>query len=70
MQTTLRLTLTGMHCESCVRRVTTALQGVKGVHVDAVKIGSAQITFDPDQATAPEILAAVDRIGFPTRIEK
>jgi copper chaperone len=68
MQTTLKLALTGMHCGACVRRVTTALQSVPGVQVHSVEVGSAQITFNPDQATAPEIIAAVDRIGFPAHI--
>ncbi|MEO6983176.1 MAG: heavy metal-associated domain-containing protein [Edaphobacter sp.] len=70
MQSTLRLAITGMHCEACIRRTTAALQGVQGVHVDAVNVGSAQVTFNPDQATAPQILAAVDLIGFPARIEE
>src|SRR6266699_701738 len=33
MQDVLTLSIEGMHCEGCVRRVTAALQGVKGVEV-------------------------------------
>lgn len=69
MQTPLNLTLTGMHCDACVRRVTTALQSVPGVGVDSVKVGSAQLTFDPSQAAAQEIIAAIERIGFSAQIE-
>jgi len=58
-----------MHCDACVRRVTTALQAVPGVGVDAVKVGSAQLTFDPSQATTPEIVKAIERIGFSAQIE-
>ena len=69
MQTPLNLTLTGMHCDACVRRVTTALQAVPGVGINAVKVGSAQLTFDPGQAAAPDIIAAIERIGFSAQIE-
>ena len=69
MQTPLKLAITGMHCDACVRRVTTALQAVSGVGVDSVKVGSAQLTFDPSHATAQEIIASVERIGFSAQIE-
>lgn len=64
MQQTMNLTISGMHCAACVQRVTTALQAVPGTQVKSVEVGSAQITFDPDQAPAPKILAAINRIGF------
>lgn len=70
MQTPLKLTLTGMHCDACVRRVTTALQTVPGVEVNSVEVGSAQLAFDPTQSTTAEIVAAVDRIGFKAQVEK
>ena len=68
MENGLKLSTEGMHCEGCVRRVTTALQGVKGVEVDSVEVGSAQTTFDPGQASVEEILCAVNRIGFSARV--
>jgi copper chaperone len=70
MQETLRMVIEGMHCGGCVRRVTAALQGVKGVEPGAVEVGSAQMTFHPEQTAAEEIAAAVNRIGFSARIEK
>ncbi len=70
MQDTLKLSIEGMHCGACVRRVTTALQAVPGVQVGAVEVGSAKLTFNPEEATAQEIAAAVDGIGFPARIEQ
>lgn len=69
MQNTLQLTLTGMHCGACVRRVTTTLQSLPGVQVQSVEVGSAQITFNPNETTAPEILAAVNSIGFSASIK-
>src|SRR5258708_7951488 len=68
MQDTLRLSIEGMHCGGCVRRVAAALEGVKGVQLGPVEVGSARMTFHPDQASAEEIAAAVNRIGFSTRI--
>jgi copper chaperone len=70
MQNNLRLSIEGMHCGGCVRRVTAALQGVKGVELGPVEAGSAEMTFHPEQASAEEIAAAVNRIGFTARIQE
>lgn len=70
MQNQLKLSIEGMHCEGCVRRVTSALQGVKGVEVGSVEVGSARATFDPAKTSPEEIVAAVSRIGFSARAEK
>lgn len=64
MPQTINLTITGMHCRSCIKRVTMALQNIPGVHIHMVELGSAQITFEPNQATTAQILDAVSRIGF------
>lgn len=70
MRGQLKLSIEGMHCGSCIRRVTTALQGVKGVELGLVEVGLAQMAFDSNQASATEIAAAIHHIGFSTRIEK
>ena len=70
MQKALRLSIDGMHCGGCVQRVTRALEGVKGVELGSVEVGSAEMTFRPDRTSAEEIAAAVNRIGFSARIEK
>jgi copper chaperone len=70
MKDTLRLSIEGMHCGGCVGRVTAVLRGVRGVELGPVEVGAAQLTFHPDQATAEEIAAAVNRIGFSARVEK
>ena len=67
MPDTLRLSIEGMHCGSCIRRVTSALESVRGVKVGSVEVGSAQLTFDRDRASAEEIAAAV---GFSAHLEK
>jgi copper chaperone CopZ len=70
LQDTLKLSIEGMHCEGCIRRVSAVLQGVQGVKLGFVEVGSAQLTFDPGEASAEEIAAAVNRIGFSARIER
>jgi copper chaperone CopZ len=49
----------------CAGRVTAALEGVKGVKLGSVEVGSAQMTFYPNQASAEEIAAAVNPSAFP-----
>jgi copper chaperone len=68
MQDTLELSIEGMHCGACVRRVMHALQAVPGVAVGSVEIGSAKLAFDPEEATAQEITAAVNGIGFTAKV--
>lgn len=70
MKNTLSLAIDGMHCEACVRRVTSALQGVEGVTVKSVEIGSAQVIFDAAATSSQEIAAALDRTGFPARVQQ
>jgi len=70
MKSTLNLAIEGMHCGACIRRVTSALQGVKGVTVNSVEVGSAQVAFDAAEITAQDITAALDRNGFPARVQQ
>lgn len=66
----LKLSIEGMHCGACVRRVTSALQGVAGVQVDSVDIGSARMTFDPTQVDIKNIISTLDGIGFHAHLDK
>ena len=70
MGNTLDLTIEGMHCGACVRRVTSALQSVEGVTVNSVKVGSAQVVFDATEITSQEVTAALDRNGFPAHFQQ
>jgi copper chaperone len=69
MENNIQLSIEGMHCGACVRRVTNVLSGVEGVRVDSVEVGSAKLGFDPAAVTPEQIAAAVDHIGFKARIE-
>ena len=70
MENTVKLSIEGMHCEGCVRRVTNALAAVDGVKVGSVEVGSATVSIDPARIAPEQIAAAVDRIGFTAHIDR
>ncbi len=65
--TELHLDIEGMHCANCVRNVRRALEGVEGVTVKRVDIGSADIGVDTSKTSAAEIAAAVTDAGYPAK---
>jgi copper chaperone CopZ len=67
MEIPLYLEIEGMHCGACVARVTNALQGVAGVEVRNVELGSAIVTFDDARASGAQVVEAVNAIGFQAR---
>jgi copper chaperone CopZ len=70
MENTLNLAIEGMHCGACVRRVTNTLQRVEGVTVNSVEVGSANVAFDGAETSAQDITSALDRNGFPSRVQQ
>jgi copper chaperone CopZ len=70
MEDKLKLSIEGMHCAGCIRRVTAALEGVKGVKLRSVEVGAAQLNFDSEQASAGRIVDALNRIGFSARVAR
>jgi copper chaperone CopZ len=69
-ETKVKLSIEGMHCDGCVRRVTNALAAVEGARVESVQVGSATVAVDPARVAPEQIAAAVDRIGFTAQIER
>jgi copper chaperone CopZ len=63
------LKIDGMHCGSCVRRVTQALSAVEGVTVNEVSIGAARLTSNLVPATVDLAVAALAQAGFAARLE-
>lgn len=52
----------GMHCGSCVQRVTRALNQVPGTQVNEVRVGAARLRA---AAEPPDVyLAAIRKAGF------
>ena len=60
----LTLSIQGMHCGACVRRVTQQLQQIPGVKPQEVNVGSARVAYDPREASPAVMVAALDRAGF------
>ena len=64
----LNLKITGMTCSHCVRSVTGALKGVRGVKTAEVdlKSGSAKVEGTPDPAA---LIAAVAEEGYKAEVQ-
>jgi cation transport ATPase len=59
------LRVAGIRCERCVARLAVALQDHKGLETaNANLMGQVTISWDPDETSRDEILAAMARAGF------
>lgn len=58
------MTIDGMSCGHCVAAVTRALEGVTGVKVERVAIGTATVAYDPSATSAAQITEAVEDEGY------
>lgn len=66
------LRIDGMHCGSCIRRVSQALASVEGVKVEEVRLGAARVTASQDaEKPAPVglVVAALAKAGYTARLE-
>jgi copper chaperone len=64
-----KLHIDGMHCGSCVRRVTQALTSTHGVEVKEVSVGSARLESSQEPAPIDLAIAALAKAGFSAHIE-
>lgn len=62
-----KLTIDGMTCDHCVRGVTAALNGVPGVKVERVEIGSAVVAYDRATVDDAVIKNAIADEGYEVR---
>jgi copper chaperone CopZ len=58
------LHIDGMHCGSCVRRVSQALSQTVGVTVKEVRVGAARLESDQQPTPVNEAIAALAKAGF------
>ncbi len=58
------LHIEGMSCGHCLNAVNKALASLEGVEVESVKIGRAELRFDPAKADPTTIAAAVSEQGY------
>jgi copper chaperone len=66
------LRVAGMHCGSCVRRVTQAIGGAGPFDVTEVRLGAARFTTPEDTGTAAADLAvaALAKAGYTARVDE
>lgn len=60
----LHLTIEGMTCSHCVRAVEGRLKKTPGVEVQDVKVGSADVRYDPARTNVEEISEAIADEGY------
>ena len=60
----LELEIQGMSCGHCVAAVSEALRELPGVTVERVAIGSAAVSYEPDQVSVDDITLAVEDAGY------
>jgi copper chaperone CopZ len=63
------LRIDGMHCGSCVRRVSQVLAATPGVAVNEVRIGAARLTAAEDPAPVDLAITTLAKAGFAAHLE-
>ena len=63
------LKIDGMHCGSCVRRVSQALAVTPGVVVNEVTVGAAKLSSPEQVAPVDAAIAALAKAGFAAHLE-
>jgi copper chaperone CopZ len=60
----IRMTIDGMSCGHCVARVTRALGALDGLEIENVRIGAADLRFDPARRSVDDIVTALRDAGY------
>ena len=63
------LRIEGMHCGSCVRRVSQALASAQGITVNEVRVGAARLTSAAEPAPVDLAIAALAKAGYTAHLE-
>lgn len=58
------LSIDNMSCQHCVSTVEKTLNKLEGVHVGEVLIGSADISYNPDEVERNKIVEAIEKRGY------
>lgn len=63
--TTETIHVSGIRCERCVGRLAAALEGHKGLdYANATLMGDVTLTWDEEETSREELLAAMAKAGF------
>lgn len=57
------LTVSGMHCDACVRVIEAALTQMPSVRECTVRLGNVVVTFDDSKGSRADILATIRGAG-------
>jgi copper chaperone CopZ len=63
------LHIEGMSCGHCLNAVNRALSTVPGVHVDAIRIGRADVSYDENTTGPSRLEAAVAEAGYRATVQ-
>ena len=58
-----KISITGMHCDSCISSVQDALKSVPGLQSCSVEVGAAQVEYDENTARRSDVVAAIRSAG-------
>ena len=67
-QESVKLALSGLHCDNCVEKVDKALRGVEGIKDVKVGLESAEITFASASVKTDALIKAVKDAGFQAEV--
>jgi copper chaperone len=60
----LSLQVNGMSCGHCLKAVNGALSTLPGLELGSVRIGGAELRYDPAAVTPEQVVAAVREAGY------
>jgi copper chaperone len=58
------LSVSGMSCGHCVSRVQKALSALDGVKVQSVRVGEADVEYDPSRQSPATLVQSVEKAGY------
>ena len=64
-----KLKIDGMHCASCVHRVSQALTSTEGLVVNEVTVGTAQLASATEPPPVDQAIAALAKVGYAAHLE-
>lgn len=60
----LRMNISGMTCGHCVGAVSQALKQLEGVEVEQVRVGTAEVAYDPNRVSPDQMAEAIEDAGY------
>jgi copper chaperone len=64
------LQIDGMHCGSCIRRVTQTINNAGAFDVEEVRLGAARFKTAEDAASIQSVITALAKAGFAARVNE